>query len=61
MGGTAAAVTAVAAAYDRELLAALRAGEGFDKEEPLLTAVWDANPGCVCVLMCMCTHACWYI
>ena len=51
MGGTAAAVTAVAAAYDRELLAALRAGEVFDKEEPLLTAVWDANPGYVCVLM----------
>ena len=40
MGGSLRAIRRVAHAYDRELVQALRAGEVYDKEEPILTAIW---------------------
>ena len=43
MGGSPRAIRRVTRAYDREFVRALRAGEVYDKEEPILTAIWDEN------------------
>ena len=43
MGGSVRAVGLVAQAYKQELMRALRAGEVYDKEEPILT-VKDSCP-----------------
>ena len=40
MGGSRRAIEKVAHVYDVELLRALRAGEVYDKEEPILTVIF---------------------